>query len=181
MSGWETNQVEHTFSTGRTAIIRRAVPLQWLVLRSLEDGDAGLASGLSEFFTTGTIATPEGAEGATEDEQRIASAERMAKLQIAGRVERAVLEAMFIRPRVYWDPEDIPPGDWSAAEGEIPMHAVVADLADSELTEVLELALKGVADAARFREEPDGADGGADGAGVGKKPKQRARAGAGKR
>lgn len=170
MSGWESNEVEHTFSTGRTMRIRRAISMQWLVLRSIEDGDPELAVGLSQWFETGSLGEP--ADETTES--------RMAQLRIAVKTEKAIIEAMFIRPRVYWDPDDMPPGG-EAPDGEIPYHMLAADLRDSETEEILELAFRGVAEAARFREESAGADGGKGGKGVGAKPKPRARAAARKR
>lgn len=170
MSGWESNEVEHTFTSGRTMVIRRALSMQWLILRSVEDGDPELASGLSEWFEKGTLDQP-------PDET---PESRMAQLQTAAKVERAVVEGMFIRPRVYWDPESLPPGAF-VPDGEIPLHILAADLRDDELSEILELAFKGVAEASRFRGEPDGDDGGKGGKGVGAKPKPRARASTRKR
>lgn len=167
--GWESNQIEHTFESGRTMLIRRSLSMQWLILRSIEDGDPELASGLSEWFERGTLNIS--GEQTPED--------RMAQLQVATKVQKAVVEAMFLHPKVYWNPEDMPPGH-DTPDGEIPVHMLAADLKDSELTEVLELAFKGVAEANRFPAEPDGADGGKGGKGVGTKPKPRARSGAGK-
>lgn len=164
-SGWESNEVEHTFESGRTMVIRRGLSMQWLVLRSIEDGDAELATGLSEWFEKGTL---DGAADPTPES-------RMRQLQVAAKVERAVVEAMFIRPRVYWDPEMLPAGG-GAPDGEIPHHILAGDLRDSELSEILELAFKGVAEASRFREGADGPDDRPDGKGVGAKPKPRARA-----
>lgn len=169
MSGWESNEISHTFTSGRTMIIRRAISMQWLVLRAIEDEDPELASGLSKWFETGELGAP--ADESPES--------RLAQLQTAAKVERAVVEAMFIRPRVYWDPDAVP--DVPVLEGEIPMHIAAADLRDAELSEILEMAFKGVAEANRFRDEPAGADGGKDGKSVGAKPKPRARAAAGKR
>lgn len=168
MSGWESNQVEHTFTTGRTMTVRRSVPLQVLVLKAVDDGDPELAAGLSEWFDKGNL-------NAADQDQAV-------QLQMAAKVERAVVEMMFIRPKVHWDPDPDEVERWPVApEGEPPYHVPVEDLHDAELGEVLELAFKGVAEAARFRGDAGGADGGSNGKGVAKKPKQRARAGAGKR
>lgn len=167
MSGWESNEVEHTFTTGRTMLIRRALSMQWLVLKAIEDEDPELASGLSAWFSTGSIDSDDDSPGA-----------KMAQLQTAAKVQRAVVEAMFLRPRVYWNQEDLPPSP--PPDGEMPYHILAADLKDDEMTEILEMAFKGVAEAARFRAEPDGPDGGKDGKSVGAKSKPRARSGAGK-
>lgn len=183
MSGWESNEIEHTFSTGRRMVIRRSLSMQWLIMRSIRDGDPELAAGLSEWFENGTIQVavePDAEAKAEEEAAEEAVSVSLAKLQVAARVEEAVVEAMFIRPRVYWDPEEMPPGG-GAPDGEIPHHILGADLHDPELSEILEIAFKGVADAARFRDDTAGADGGKDRAGVGKKPKPRARASTRKR
>lgn len=169
MSGWESNDVEHTFSTGRTMRIRRALSMQWLVLKAVEDDDPELATGLSSWFETGSIEQSDNSPGA-----------RLTQLQTAAKVQRAVVEAMFLRPRVYWNQEDMPL-DGPTPDGEMPAFMLAADLKDDEMTEILEMAFKGVAEAARFREQSDGSDGGGRGKGVGTKPKPRARSGAGKR
>lgn len=169
MSGWESNEVDHTFSTGRTMLIRRSLPLQWLILRAVDAEDPELAHGLSEWFEKGELG------------EEIAGDKR-GQLQMAARVEQAVVEAMFIRPRVHWNPEDMPAAQYaSAGEGEVPFHISAADLRDAEISEALELAFKGVAEATRFREDFAGEDGGGGGEGVGSKPKPRPRARAGKR
>lgn len=169
MSGWESNEVDHTFSTGRTMRIRRALSMQWLLLRAIEDDDPDLAGGLSSWFETGTIDPDADHPGG-----------RIAQLQTAAKVHRAVVEAMFLHPRVYWSQEDMPIVA-PAPDGEMPAVMHAADLKDDEMTEILDLAFKGVAEAARFREKSDGADGGGGGKSVGTKPKPRARSGAGKR
>jgi hypothetical protein len=167
VSGWETNEVEHTFSSGRTFTIRKSLPLQWLVMRSVESDDPELAAGLSEWFDNGTH------DHAGIDDGR-------AKIQLASKITRVVVEAMFLHPRVWWDPEEMPEFP-PPLNGEAPPHVSAADMKDAELEEILELAFKGVNEAARFRDDAAGPQPGKGGKSVGTKPKPRARSGAGKR
>ncbi|MBA3689787.1 MAG: hypothetical protein H0W82_00040 [Actinobacteria bacterium] len=169
MSGWEPNEVEHTFGegAGRTFTIRRSLPLQWLLMRAIESDDPELAAGISEWFDKGTL------EDSGVDDQRT-------QLHLAARIERAVVEAMFIRPRVWWNPEEMPDAP-PPPDGEPPFHLSAADMTDAELSEVLEIAFKGVAEATRFRDDPAGPQRGKGGKGVAPKPKPGARPRAGKR
>lgn len=175
MGGWDTNEVEHTFDDGkgRTMVLRRSVPLQWLVLRAMESDDPALAAALGEWFETGKVVPDAGAEASKED--------RLAMLAVASRVQRVILEAMFVRPRVHWDPEEIPADLPPLADGEIPLHISAGDLTDLEMTEALMLAFAGAEEAARFRRDRGGAHGGAGGEVLGDKPVAGARRKSGKR
>ncbi len=170
MGAWESNEVEHTFSTGRTMTIRRALSLQHLVLRAVESDDPELANGLEEWFTTGRVPI--------DDEE--SPTVKAAQLQLAVRMQRTIIETMFLRPRVHWDEDEVPVSP-PPPDGEPPYHLAAADLRDGEISEVLEIALQGVADASTFRGDEDGPKSGAGGKGVGTKPKPRPRAAAGKR
>lgn len=136
-------------------VIRRALPLQWLVLRAIEDGDESLTEALTKWGTQGAY---------------VPDATDARALAMAVKIERVIVEGMFVRPRVWWDREDMPPSS-PIVEGEIPVDLFVADLHDDELTEIVNMAMEGVADAARFRAEPGSADGGAGGKRVGSKAK----------
>ncbi len=172
---WEANEVEHTFDNGngRTMILRKSIPLQWLVLRAMESDDPALAAALSEWFETGKV-VPDAGEAASKED-------RLAMLAVASRVQRAILEEMFIRPRVHWDPATMPDDAPVAAPGEIPYHVSAGDLTDLEMTEALMMAFAGAEDAARFRRDRDGANGGQGGAVLGGDPVEPPRRKAGKR
>lgn len=88
------------------------------------------------------------------------------------RLQDAIVSAMFIRPRV------VLPGAEDLADG---IETVTIDaIRDDELDEVVAIAMKGVADAARFRDDAGGSGGSEDGARVGKGAKRSARAAGGK-
>lgn len=175
MGQWEANEIEHTFDEGRgrTMILRKSIPLQWLVLRAMESDDPALAAALGEWFETGKVVPDAGPDAAKED--------RLAMLAVASRVQRAILEEMFVRPRVHWDPADIPADGPVAAPGEIPYHLSAGDLTDLEMTEALMMAFAGAEEAARFRRDRVGANGGAGGAVLGDGAERAPRRKAGKR
>lgn len=170
MTGWESNETDHTFTSGRTFRIRKSVPLQVLVLRAVENDDPELAKGLEDWFREGK--TPvDGVEAADE---------KAAKVQVALRMHREIIRAMFIEPRVWFEEEEIPPHT-PTVNGDRPAHILVDDMFDSELTEALELAMEGVESAARFRDGADSPRRRPSRKSVGAKPKPRARSASGKR
>lgn len=157
MSTYQPNQVDHTFQTGRTMRIRRALPATWLAVEAAKrGGDAGLAMAA------------------------LVSGEQVANPTAAVEVMATIVEAMFVHPRVVWDPDMAPEGLEPGPDG-WPAVISAIDLDNREIDEVLDLALQGVAQAASFRGDGDGVDDGADREGVGDKPKPRKRAAAGKR
>lgn len=83
------------------------------------------------------------------------------------KVSQLLVQLMFVEPTISVD--DGP--------GDVPIDA----LEDSERQEALELAMKGVAQAARFRADADGDDAGADGADLAKPAKRARRPASGKR
>ena len=115
---FERNEVEHTFSTGRTFIIRRSIPMTVLLFKAIEDGDPELAEGLSEWVEGG-------GEIQAQDESPEA---RMSSMRMAGKITRTVIEAMFLSPRVVWESDGPLPGD----------TILVEDLRDEEMNEVIE-------------------------------------------
>lgn len=154
--GYVPNQRDHTFKSGRTMVIRRALPATWLAVEAAKrGGDAGGA--MADLLSGGQVADPS------------AAVEVMA----------TIIEHMFVRPRVVWDPLDVPEGVEVGADGWPPVISAI-DLLDSEIDEVLDLALGGVAEAASFRGDGDGVGDGGDGTGVAVKSKPRARAARGK-
>ena len=158
---FERNEVEHTFSTGRTFVIRQSIPMTVLLFKAIEDGDPELAEGLSEWV-----------EGGGEIQVKDETAEaRMSSMRMAGKITRAIIEAMFLSPRVVWESEGPLAGD----------TILVEDLRDEEMNEVIEIAMKSVQEAARFREDDAGLNGGAGGEDVEQKPKRAARPKSGKR
>lgn len=170
MTGWDRNETDHTFSSGRTFRIRRSVPLQVLVLRAVENDDPELAKGLEDWFQEGR--TP--IDGVDDD------SEKAAKVQVALRMHREIIRAMFVEPRVWFDEEEIPPHT-PPENGDRPRHILVDDMYDSELTEALELAMEGVADATRFRGDTAGGRRSPGRKSVAAKPKPRPRPAGGKR
>lgn len=172
MTSW-INETDHTFSTGRTFRIREHLSLQWLVLRAVEDDDPQLASLLEDWFTTGGV-------GDGKNPQEMATGERAAYMQTVVRLNRTIIEAMFVHPRVVWDADEMPSFP-PPADGEAPAYLWAGDLHDAEQVEALEIALKGVADAARFRGDDGGVERRPRRKSVGKQPKPGARAASGKR
>jgi len=157
--GREPAHVQHTFRSGWEARIWRHLPMQWLMQAAITRGDLAVAEGLAELSATGKL-SPEAGVAAL-------------------RLERDVVCALFVSPRVVADEDERPDG-WDPEDPErdpIPMR----ELNDDEIAECLELALQGVGAAAAFRGDTDGTDAGADSAGVGKPPQRARRAAAGKR
>jgi len=162
--GLEPNEVEHTFQSGRTMLIRKSLPMQVLLFKAVEDGDMEVSEGLTALFNA-----------AQDEEQDEADVE--VSLHVAAKLTRTVVETMFLRPRVFWDwaSSDLPPEfrrSGAIVDGVEVM--VVEDLHDSEVSEVVELAMKAVGQASRFRRNGDGPEPGERGPDVVKKPKRAA-------
>lgn len=87
--------------------------------------------------------------------------------QLGWKVSQLLVQLMFVEPTIAID----------GGQGDVPIEA----LEDSERQEALELAMKGVAQAARFRTDADGDDAGTDGAGMADAPKRARRPAARKR
>lgn len=157
--GREPAHVRHTFRSGWEATVWRCLPMQWLMQQAIDRGDLAVADGLAELAATGKL-SPEAGVAAL-------------------RLERDVVAALFVQPRVVLEETDLPP-EWDPEDPDrdpIPMR----ELSDDEIAECLELALQGVGAAAAFREDGSGTSDGADSADV-RKPAQRPRrAAAGKR
>ncbi|HWH14256.1 MAG TPA: hypothetical protein VNT51_05880 [Miltoncostaeaceae bacterium] len=164
---WQPNEVAHTFTTGRTMVIRRAIPAVWLASHAIRTGGA----------------EDESAEALAALMSGETAPNRLAALDLIA----TLVETMFLRPRVVWDPEGVPDPPRDQA-GELVLDANgfppviwAGDLHQPEIDEVIDLGLKGVADASTFRGDDSGNGHGPDGAGVGNTPKRRTRAAAGKR
>lgn len=159
--GWEPNQMVHTFKTGRTAVIRKRVSMAALMRETVRSGDEAAAAVFLEMQTTGEARSVAGAVGAME----------------------ATVTEMWIAPRVVWDDEDVPDyGDGPKLdENGWPPVVHARDLEDDEVSETMDIAFGGVAEAESFRDDGPGVGGGGDGAGVGSKPKRGPRPAGGKR
>lgn len=168
MSGWVANEQDHTFRTGRTFRIRRGIPLQWLMSQALDQGDDAAASLLG-------LLMQRGAEGKGVDPA--AMREHGLDVRTALALERHIVEAMWIRPRVVWHADVV---DAQVGPDGVPEVIAGADLADDEIAETVEIALGGVADATRFPGLADSSAAGADRPRVGKGTKRAARPSRGK-
>ena len=157
MTGWEPNRQDVTLPSGARCVLRRHVSLRWIAAKAAERGDGDTMGGVMAL-----------ASGVDVDDA--------ATLQL----ERDLVEAAFIRPRLVWDPELVP-ADVPVDEDGVPEVVCAIDIPDADITHVLTLVMQGVADAATFPGDADGGDGGGDGPGVGGKAKRPARAGSGKR
>lgn len=148
----------HTFTTGRSAELKVSVPLMWLADQARNRGDDESAGAFARFLN-GDVT-----------EQNFA--------ELLAVMQRDIIEHAFRRPRVTYDelPNPMPLDD-----GGNPAWVHASDLMDAEIVETIALVLEEVGKAGRFRGEPDGTAGRGDSAGVGAKPKRRARAAAGKR
>lgn len=157
--GREPAHITHTFKSGWEARIWRHLPMQWLMQTAIDRGDLAVAEGLAQLADEGKL-SPEAGVAAL-------------------RLERDVVCAMFVQPRVIADEADLPAG-WDPEDPDrdpIPMR----ELRDDEIAECLELALQGVGAAAAFRGDTDSPGVGADSAGVAKPAQRARRAAAGKR
>lgn len=160
MSGYEPNWMDHTFTTGRTMRIRRRLPATWLAVQAAGDSDG--AGATMALLAAGETAPPELAG-------------------FAPSVVGTLIEAMFLDPRVVWDPDMAPVIDEPPEDGGWPPIIPATDLMDEEIQEAMDIAFEGVAEAKRFRGNGPGPDDGGDGEGVAAKPKRTRRAPAGKR
>ena len=159
MGGYEPNWVDHTFTTGRTMRIRKHLPATWLSVQAAGQSDG--AGATMAILAAGDTAPPELAG-------------------FAPAVVGTLVEAMFIKPRVVWDP-DMAPEVEDPGDGSWPPVVPATDLLDDEIQEVMDIAFQGVAEAKRFRGDAPGDDGGGDSPGVGDAPQQRRRAATGNR
>ncbi len=142
--GRETAHVDHTFRSGWTATIWRHLPMQWLMQQALEEGRVDVADALLQLTEDGQLTGRQGV--------------------MALQIERDIVQALFVRPRVVWDRDALPP-DWDATDPDRdPVWA--GELTDDELAECLELALRGVAELGRFRGDTGGTEDGAGSADV---------------
>lgn len=153
MGGWEPNQQDVTLPSGALCVLRKNVSLRWIAAKAAERGDGTTVGGIAAL-----------AAGDYVDDA--------AALQ----VERDLVEAAFVRPRVVWDP-DLVPAEVELDDRGIPDVACAADLPDADITHVITHVMKGVADAARFPGHADGDSGSGDGKSVGKPAKRAARSG----
>lgn len=158
MTGWAEPQTRrHTFSTGRTAELDVSLPLMWLADQARGRGDVEAASAFGMFVSA----------GATE--------ENFADLLVL--MQREIIEHAFRRPRVVYDPADLP-SPVPTEDGE-PLWVSVRALSDAEIVETVGLVMEEIQKAATFPGDGDRPAGRGDSAGVGKKPKPRSRAKAG--
>lgn len=146
---------EHTFSTGRSALLDTSLPMLWLADRARDRGDDA-AVGAFTMFISGEVTDDNFAD-------------------LIALMHRDIVEHAWNKPRVVSDeamlPVPVPTGD----DGEplvVPMRA----LADQEIVETVGLVLEGVAQAARFPGNGAGGGGGADSPGMGSASKRPPRA-----
>ena len=149
MTDWTPAVEDHTFSTGRTATLRRKLPVQVMIRHALEAGEDDIITRLGE------MERGELTDAAT-----------------ALRIQDSMVIAMFVHPRV------VLPGDHVESNGVV---ISIDDLDDAEITEVVTMAMEGVAEATRFRGDGSGAGDGEDGEGVEPKPKRTRGSAKGKR
>jgi hypothetical protein len=160
---WAPNEEDIEFPSGRTYTVRRSLPLQWFITQAMADGDLALAEAITSVGMGGGVG-----EGAPEDATPEQIAEAAAnQMTLMGRVMQTIVEAYFVRPRVYADPSQIPPGQETWVEGQGPLAMTPLDFADGDLEFAIERAFGGMSSAARFRGEGErdepGAEGGDDG------------------
>lgn len=167
---WVANEQEHTFKSGRTFTVRRGLSMSWLMSQAIARGDDEVAGILGMLIESGGQL-----DDGTVDLTDPIAARAVLLLQ------RDIVEAMFIKPRVVYDQDQVPDGMEPDPVTGVPPVVCAADLHDSELTEVLTMAFEGVADATRFPGLRTGGTGGTGGEGVGVKPKRTPRASSGKR
>lgn len=155
--GWEPNRQDVTLPSGARCVLRRHVSLRWIAAKAAERGDGDTVGGITDLVSGRDVG-------------------EAAALQL----ERDLVEAAFIRPRVVWDPDDAPT-DPVLDDAGIPDVVCAVDMPDADISHVLEVVMKGVADAATFPVDAVGEGGGGDSEGVGGKAKRPARSGSGKR
>lgn len=159
---WQPNEETVTFSTGRRMVLRRSVPAMWLAVEGAATGEDDATANALDALLRGEPAP-----------DRFAVRDLVASL----------VEMMSLRPRILWDPAQVPvpprdqAGEVIVDDNGWPDIVWAGDLDDAELNEIVERGAQGVARAARFRPDQDGAGDGSDGAGVGSAPKPRRRTG----
>lgn len=155
MGGYAPDLKEHTFSTGRTFLIRPALPMTLVAVDAMGGDDSELASALVGFASGDADSLPELASG-----------------PVAAKVVRRIVETMFVRPRVRWGDESVLEPGW---EDEDPGSLAVIPsvwLEEAEVQEVMEIARLGIEGATRFRSERSGAPRRSNGKGVAKGSKR---------
>lgn len=92
MSDWVIRTREHTFSTGRQAVLRQSLPVTVVIDRALERGITDIVSSLGQ-VAEGTLADPEKGWA----------------------IACLLTQAMFVEPRLYL-PGEVPEEDWVPIE-----------------------------------------------------------------
>jgi hypothetical protein len=167
---WVANEQQHTFGSGRTFTVRRGLSMSWLMSQAIARGDDEVAGILGLLIES----------GGKIDDGAVDLTDPMAARAVL-LLQRDIVEAMFLKPRVVYDPDQVPEGMEPDPDTGVPPVVCASDLHDSELTEALTMAFEGVADATRFPGLSPGGTGGTGGEGVGVKPKRNSRASGGKR
>lgn len=144
VSNFAAQTVEHTFSSGRTAVVKKSISYMWVASKMARE-DEGLASAFTEWMSTGVV--PKGG----------------GEMVVAVQMQNVLVQQLWVQPRVLINGFDVPDDDESYGSD----WCWIEDLSDEELAETIELASVGVRQATGFRGDGSGVDVGVDGEDVG--------------
>jgi hypothetical protein len=148
LSSFAARTVEHTFTTGRTAVVKEALNYTWLMIR-IKREDPELAVFLQSLKDRGEVVDEDGEQ--PDDLQGI----QLVSLLLAETV---------VQPRIVLPGDLSPDGtEYPDMDGESYGEGWVwlPDFTDDEQAEIIDLAVQGVRLAATFPGDAGGDDGGA--------------------